>query len=169
MSLDSLSNQVAKLKEQMPQPPTTPWQNFAFTLTFLFNEEELVRAEALEAAIRETGTIEHLTDQERYELGLLLKLERALDLEDTQGVVKYRRRLHTTTEQLIDAFLALDMNAYENGTRDWLHIEESGCIYPLDKIGYRSLRRTIEQGTISRDTIETLWRWLEAYSPALAV
>lgn len=115
------------------------------------------------------ASMSELGNAEMDELGNWLRLEQALDSEDTIAAERYRRYLATSQEQLLAMFLALDENSIPR--QEGEHIptyEDKHVTYTLHRTNFRHTRQTIERhlksGSLQPGDIDDMWMWVETYS-----
>ena len=165
-SLKSLYNQIAKLKEQVP--PKRETRDFYYHL-LTEQEQDQARAfmDSLPSNILLKMELRELTDEQVRTLGCWLRLEDALQKEDTAQAEIQRIKLnpsHPALQRIIDRFLSLDISSLpDDGVGPF--IDRGHMRYHFSRKGYKSyeaLCTMIDKGQ-ALEIVEDIYRWVEYF------
>lgn len=169
MSLDNLHQRIDKLLEEVyrKQPPVSQSPTFKLHL-FTTSEQQRLQTFldllSLKPEIDDIASIdlETLTEEEFEQYGYWLHLQRALEREDLTSTQQYRCKLSMSRDQVIQAFLSLDLSFLPTNLNvPGPSIQEGHCIYHFNRTGYRNLViNHIQRNRITLDTIDNMHRWL---------
>jgi hypothetical protein len=173
-NLPGIQRRLEKLKASITPPVKTYLIDFNMDL---FTPEERPRFTVLWGAILarikeldgEKVTMRNiwsvLSDAELYEFEQWVYLYDALERVDPQDAAIYRKKLRMTAEQIIAAFLALDLSLLPDDPNDpGPSMVEKNCITHFNRGNHRYMCiNHIDQGKVGVSEIKAMYLWLTYY------
>lgn len=160
MSANNLQRRIDRLithiDKQLPQPTAGP-AIFDFSL---FPVPEQTQLRLFLATLPDPLILRDLTDQQMHIIECWANLGRALAEGNKQEAARQRDMINTTDDELLQAFLNLDLSTLpEQRDAPGLNEQVGHCIYSYTRVWYRSIAAMVQNQGVERYR-DDLWRWV---------
>lgn len=160
MSANNLQRRIDRLITQIDRqisPPKVRALVFDFSL---FTEPEQTQLRNYLAGLPDPLILSDLTDQQLHIISCWTNLAIALSEGNEQEATRQREMINTPDEELLQAFLNLDLSALP-AQQDAPGIKEQigNTIYTFTHIGYRSIAAMVQRQGVERYR-DDLWCWV---------